>query len=256
MTPTIAPLRNVSALMGVVDQVHNRDFRLPGMAAFYGPSGWGKSSAIVVVANEFQAHCVQVMESSTPTFLLETIMDELGLPKMRGVPYMVKAIGRHLMKSDRPLIIDDAQYLLQKRMIGVVRDIYESSQAPIILVGEEKLPDDLRRWENVYNRLLVKEPAMPSSMEDARMLADVYCPNIAIGADLLGKLLEDTSGNTRNISNNLVRIKEIMRRSGKSEATLETWGDRAFETGDLKVRPKGQTGNADVVTLRKKAAGK
>ena len=41
-------------------------------------------------------------------------------------------IGAQLARSDRPLIIDDAQYLLRKRMIELTRDIYESSQAPVI----------------------------------------------------------------------------------------------------------------------------
>ena len=257
MTPNIAPLRNVAALMGLVDQVQRRALGLPGMATFYGPSGWGKSSAVTLVANEFQAHCVQVMESSTPTFLLETIMEEMGLPKIKGVPGMVRAIGGHLARSDRPLILDDAQYLLQKKMIGLVRDIYESSQAPVILVGEEKLPQDLTKWENVHNRMLTWEPAMPCSLDDARLLVPIYCKGVEVEPGLLSAIVEASNGSIRRVSANLARVQELTRRRGQSTATLETWGDRAFDTGQPPVRPRGQEAHSirQVVRMPKKVAG-
>ena len=45
MTPSIAPLRNVAALISLVERVQDRSMGLPGMAVFYGPSGWGKTTA-------------------------------------------------------------------------------------------------------------------------------------------------------------------------------------------------------------------
>ena len=80
MTPSIAPLRNVAALVGLVDRVQTRAFGLPGMATFYGPSGWGKTTAVTVAGNEFQAHVVQVKDCWTPTYLAQAIMREIGAP--------------------------------------------------------------------------------------------------------------------------------------------------------------------------------
>lgn len=57
---------------------------------------------------------------------------------------MMDQIGEELSLSQRPLIIDEADFLVQKRMIEVVRDIYESSQATIILIGEEAMPVKLQ----------------------------------------------------------------------------------------------------------------
>ena len=51
-------------------------------------------------------------------------------------------------------MIDEADYLVSRHMIEVIRDIYESSRATIILIGEEMLPQSLTRWERVHNRML------------------------------------------------------------------------------------------------------
>ncbi len=257
MTPNIAPLRNVAALIGMVDQVQSRAFGLPGMATFYGPSGWGKTTAVTLAANEFQAHCVQVKDCWTPTYLAEAILREMGLPKVRGVAGMVDAIGAQLARSDRPLIIDDAQYLLRKRMIELVRDIYESSQAPVILVGEEKLPNDLTRWENIHNRMLTWEPALPCNLADAALLAPIYCKGVELDDALLQDIVDQSNGSIRRVATNLARVQELTRRQGKSHATKESWGDRAFHTGQPPVRPKREQAFATgaVVPMKKKAAG-
>ena len=76
--PTLAPLRNVAALIGLVDRVINRDLGLPGMATFHGPSGWGKTSAVTIAANEFQAYSVQMKSVWNQTFLCRQILFELG----------------------------------------------------------------------------------------------------------------------------------------------------------------------------------
>jgi hypothetical protein len=194
MTPSIAPLRNVAALIGLVERVQGRAFGLPGMATFYGPSGWGKTTAVTVAANEYQAHVVQVKDCWTPTYLAQAILREIGLPPVRGVAAMVDAIGAQLARSDRPLIIDDAQYLLRKRMIELARDIYESCQAPVILVGEEKLPQDLTRWENIHNRQLAWEPALACNMSDAEKLVPIYAAGVEVADDLLSAIVDAWPG--------------------------------------------------------------
>ncbi|MGK8232570.1 AAA family ATPase [Roseovarius sp. MS2] len=231
MTPSIAPLRNVAALIGLVERVQTRAFGLPGMATFYGPSGWGKTTAVTVAANEYQAHVVQVKDCWTPTYLAQAILREIGLPPQRGVAAMVDAIGAQLARSDRPLIIDDAQYLLRKRMVELARDIYESSQAPVILVGEEKLPQDLTRWENIHNRQLAWEPALACNLTDAEKLAPIYAAGVDVAPDLLGAIVAASGGSIRRVSTNLARAKELAMGRGRRLADLELWGNRVFDTG-------------------------
>lgn len=231
MIPSIAPLRNVAVLTHVIEQVQARAFTLPGMASFTGPSGWGKTTSVTWNANEFDAHVVQIKDCWTPSYLGEAIIREIGAQPVRGVARMVDTIGAHLARTDRPLIIDDAQYALRKRMIEMIRDIYESSQAPVILVGEEKMPQDLTKWENIHNRILTWERALPCNEADAQRLAEIYAQGVSVEPDLLAAIVEASGGSIRRVAVNLNRVQEFARQRGVKTADLAFWGGRDFHTG-------------------------
>jgi len=236
MTPSIAPLRNVAALITLVERVQARSMGLPGMAVFYGPSGWGKTTATTFATNEYQAYNVQVLSCWTPSYFLQSIMREIGIKPVRGVPAMVEAIAANLARSDRPLIIDDAQYLTKnKKLIELARDLYEASQSSVILVGEEELPQHLTNWENIHNRQLAWEPALACNLSDAEKLVRIYSPDVAIEQDLLAEIVEASGGSIRRVVTNIDQAKELARSRGTSRADLALWGNRAFATGQPPV---------------------
>ncbi len=68
-------------------------------------------------------------------------------------------------------------------MIELARDVQEMTYAPVILVGEELLPQKLKRFERVHNRVLSWVLAEPSDIDDARTLANILCPHIEIADD-------------------------------------------------------------------------
>lgn len=148
--PSIAPLRNVAALHTLVERLINRGAEtgadLPGMATFYGPSGDGKSTAGIYVRNRFDAVLVQCKSTWTKASLCRAILTEMGLPPTGTIDAMAERITEALAISDRCLIVDEADFLVQRRMIEVLRDIYEGSKAPVILIGEEGMPQKLRAW--------------------------------------------------------------------------------------------------------------
>ena len=50
----------------------------------------------------------------------------------------------------RPLVIDEADFLVKRGMIEIVRAIYKycaSAGSSIVLIGEENLPNALKMWE-------------------------------------------------------------------------------------------------------------
>ncbi|MBF0251151.1 MAG: ATP-binding protein, partial [Alphaproteobacteria bacterium] len=137
---SIAPLKNVTLMNALVERVMNRSPGLPGMATFHGFSGYGKTSAATYVATKYRCYHIQVKSVWTQKHLCEMTLLALGIQPARTIPKMVDQIGSELALSGRPLLVDEADFLVQKRMIEVVRDIYESSAAAIILIGEEHLP--------------------------------------------------------------------------------------------------------------------
>ena len=232
---TIAPLRNVSLLAELIDRVQSRSYGLPGMATFHGFSGYGKSFAAIYSANKFDAYHVQVKSVWTRKKLCLSILKEMGVKPDGTIPNMVDQIGEELSLSQRPLIIDEADFLVAKGMIEIVRDIYESSQASIILIGEENLPNALKRWERLHGRMLDWIAAQPASVADASHLSKIYAKNVEVKEDLLKALHKASGGSVRRICVNLDRIREFAQTRGVAELALPEY-DGGFFTGNPPTR--------------------
>ncbi len=233
--PNIALLRNVSLFSELVERVVNRSHGLPGLATFHGFSGYGKSFAATYAANRHRAYHVQVKSVWTRKKLCVSILQEMGIDPASTIPDMVDQIGQQLSLSGRPLIIDEGDFLVAKKMIEVVRDIYESSQAAIIIIGEEGLPNKLKMFERVHGRMLDWVAAQPASIADVKQLARLYCKNIELGDDLISQLHKVSSGSVRRICVNLDRIREQAENENKNFMALEDYKGELF-TGNPPAR--------------------
>ncbi|AGH57974.1 transposase [Rhodovulum phage RS1] len=234
----IATLRNVVALTQLIERVSSRAATLPGMAVFFGPSGYGKSTACTFSSNVFDAYLVQAQSTWSRKSLCEALMIELGLEPKGRIDQMVRDISREIAATGRPLLIDEADHIVARGLIELVRDIYEASEATIILIGEEQLPRKLMRWERVHGRMLAWIPAEPGTMADLNLLMDIYCPNVKIDQDLKERLLHESQNSIRRICVNLDEVRLFARRNDLSEVTAEQWGDRPFFTGQA-PKPRG-----------------
>lgn len=228
---SVAPLRNVGALVELVDRVQKRGHGLPGMATFYGPSGFGKTTAAIYAANRFKAYQVQVKSAWTTRKLCTAILQDLAVPAARTIADMVDQIAEEIARSARPLIIDEADHLVSRNMIEIVRDIYESSGAAIILIGEELLPQKLQKWERVHGRMLDWVAAEPGDLADVTHLARIYCPGVQLDDDLKHLLLKESNASIRRICVNLDRVREFALTKGLQAVGRADWGKTGFFTG-------------------------
>lgn len=228
---SVAPLANVVALVELIMRVQNRGAGLPGMAVFYGPSGYGKTTSAVYAANKFQAYSVQVKSVWTKKKLCEAILTDLGIHPARTIADMVDQIAEEIARTGRPLLIDEADQLVGRGMIEIVRDIYESSGSAVILIGEEQLPKTLQQWERVHGRMLDWVPAEPGTIDDVSHLAPIYCRGVTLSDDLKEHLLHTSNRSIRRICVNLDRVLEFARTRGLKTVSLADWGKGAFFTG-------------------------
>jgi hypothetical protein len=214
MTDTngILRTRNVDLLTEMVIRINDRpDRKLPGMGTFYGPSGYGKTLAVCSCAMTYRAYYVEMRSIWTRKVLLEMILMQMNITPPSTMSRMLTEIGRQLALSRRPLIIDEADFLVRKGMLELARDIYESSQGTLILVGEENLPAQLERVERIHGRMLDWVAAQPADLDDARIYAGHYCKGLTIADDLLNRILEAAHWSARYVCNNLVRVAEFAR---------------------------------------------
>jgi DNA transposition AAA+ family ATPase len=236
MVNTTAPLSNVKLCTEVLDRAMNRPGHLPGMISFYGPSGWGKTSAAAYSAHQHQAYYVECKSSWTKKALLIAMLTEMGVMPAPTIYQMTDQVAEQLVLSGRPLIIDEFDHIVQKNAVEIVRDVYEGSNAPILLIGEERLEGNLRRWERFHNRMLDWIPAQPASLKDAQHLRELYCTRALIEDDLLERIVEISKGAARRICVNLNIVHEYA--AGKHMASINQhdWGRRHLCTGEAPRR--------------------
>jgi DNA transposition AAA+ family ATPase len=234
----IAQIHNLELVRTAAERLAGRTAGLPGMAALYGPAGYGKTTAALAIANENRAYFVQMRSAWGRKALLEKVQIEMGIKQPSGtIPHMLDQVCEQLATSGRLLILDEFDYCVRNdSMIELVRDIYEGSQATLLLLGEEMLPKKLKRWERFHSRILSWIPAQPVSLRDAAALAPIYCPGMQVTPDLLEHLVKLASGSVRRVSVNLAAIYEVASVEGWDTVSRATWGDRPVYTGEAPRR--------------------
>lgn len=233
----VAQIHNLSLVRTVAERLNGRTAGLPGMAALYGPAGYGKTTAALAIANENRSYFVQMRSAWSRKALMEKILLEMGAKPHGTIPQMLDAVCTQLATSGRLLMLDEFDHALRAdSMVELVRDIYEGSQATILLFGEELLPQKLKKWERFHSRILSWIPAQPVSLADARTLAPIYCPDISVADDLLDHLVKQASGSVRRVSVNLAAISETAAVEGWGAVSMADWGKRPVYTGEAPRR--------------------
>lgn len=249
-------IKNVAHFMAMTMRLVNRQPHLPGFGVCHARSGEGKTWSSIYAQNKTKAVRVEVGDSWTRRTLLQNILKEFG-ETVKGRQNISDLAERaiHALGDDprRPLFIDEADKLVDKGMIEIVRELGESSGAPIILIGEEKLPSKLLGVERMHNRISDWFPAQPCDIDDTRVLAKAFVPGVEIEDDLLDAIRAQSDGRARRIVNNLARALELSRNKSAKKIDLQLWsGARlAFFTGEP---PQPRQGELYVRTPRKAAA--
>lgn len=236
----VAPMRNVMLLGALIRQVQHRAEGEQGMAVFYGFSGYGKSKAALYNTQATKACWVEVKSVWSRKALTEKICKALRIPPGRTISDSVEAIGKELEATRKPLLIDEAHILCSDSMMRLLHDIYESSNADptdempgtaIILIGEETLPQQLRKYERIHNRQLDWKAAQPADLREVQVLARLKCPELRIADEVLQHTLVISQAVARRIVSNLAKIKEFSRTEGRSEIAVGDIGSIEWMAG-------------------------
>jgi DNA topoisomerase IB len=232
----IIPLTNVGLLATAIERAMQRPEGLPGLVVAYGPSGLGKSVAAGWAANMHRAYYVECRDTWSKKAFLLAILREMAISPARTLSEMVDQIAEQLSRSNRPILVDDVQYLLDKAAANVLTDIYNASQGTIVLIGEERVPHSLAKLERLHNRVLEWVPVQAATLDDLRSLAEASYPSLLIADDLLDDLRKKVRGCLRRVSVNLYRVFSEAQAIGWERVDLNQWGNRGWFTGDAPAR--------------------
>ena len=236
-----AKIVNLGLVQIALNKLIERQDGLPGLGVFYGPSGFGKTTTTVVIANEVNAYYVQMRSAWTRKALLDKILMEMGITPMPTVAQMLDQICAQLAASRRALIIDEFDYAAEKaNMVELIRDIYEGSQVPILLVGEERLPNKLKKFERFHGRVLAWVAAQPVSIDDAKKLATIYAGGVNIEDEVLSELVRMAHGSVRRVCVNLTNILDHANTVGTERINAHDLKEISLFTGEAPARSLGR----------------
>lgn len=237
---SIAPLKNVANLLGLVDMLVDQPPDGDKFGLFSGFSGYGKSEACRYVLNKRQARYIEIFSYWTRKDFIAYLLKEFGgQPGHRDTcsTMMKEIIVRAGSDPQRPLMIDEADQLVDRGMIELVRDVQKATDIPVILIGEERLPGKLKAAsERTDSRVLGRVLAQPCDVEDTKILARLRCPGVTVSDALVGQIVAETAGNTRRIVNTLQNVRAFSVNSGLKELDVGNYRGGVFTGAPLMRR--------------------
>ena len=161
--------------------------------------------------------------------LLERLAQDLGLDKRQRKADMINFIVRELALTGKPLFIDEADYLADKtEVLETIRDIYDLSGVPIVLIGYEHLPQKIKRLPQLFGRISQHVQFQKADEEDISIMASELVEHTVIAPDLLQELLDASKGNFRRITTGLASIEKFAKSNSLNTIDADQWAGRQF----------------------------
>lgn len=231
MRNKLAITKSVGALQLAYEALEGRDIGIPGMALVHGYTGAGKTTAIAWMVNRTRGVYVRAMRTWTPSTMLGRIMTELGAAPMSRNAAMVDHIVGQLTEQQRPLFVDEADYLVKSGdMIETLRDIHDLSSVPVVMVGMEGIERRLVSRPQLARRISHWVEFLRSDLADARTVTDAVC-EVAVDDELLQRLHADSNGSVGLMVVGLARVEALAKANGWATITAAQWGDRKLFIG-------------------------
>ncbi len=221
--------KDVRRFMQSVEDLLNRPMGTEGMGLLWGPPGTGKTTALAYVANVYDAVYVRAVGCWTVTSMLGDLCKELGGKRMLRRSDMVEFIVEELTRDGRqprPIFIDEADYCFRQfEMVDSLRDIYDLSGCPVILIGMEDIARRIRTHERIARRITQWIEFKGLDLDDTTQVANEVC-EVRFTDDLSRHLHKETGGNIGRIIIGLTKIEKFALTNGLDVISLAQWGDR------------------------------
>lgn len=181
-----------------------------GFVLAYGQAGRGKSVAADRYYIQHGGVYVRVWQNwSQSSFLQRVLFETRGqntdMPRHNG-NRCKELIVAELGKALRPLFIDEADRLHMDRLEDL-RDIFEMTGAPVILIGEENLTEKLSGRRRIWSRV-VHEVAFTALSPREVALYAMQGAALEIGPDMCKIITETACGDFRLVRNMLLLLEK------------------------------------------------
>lgn len=240
MKHTVVEVKNMLRTEQLLDSLLNRSTMVPGIGLIHGPSGFGKTTAVEYLFNQDEVNGVYVRcySTDTVTTMLEQICREIGIQPRHNLRAMVDGIIEAVRRDQMCLFIDEVDHVVgNSRIMETLRDIYDATQQPLILVGMEEIARRISQRKQLFNRISQWIEFKPADLEDVALIAkEMLEVDIKIDEELLDLIRKRSNGQVRVIVSALDKIEKSAIASNVSVITIADIDERELFHDVRRVR--------------------
>lgn len=208
--------QNVQRLRRIITSALDTEKGRPGMVAVWGEAGSGKTiAAQALYVNS--GYYLRAMESVTQCAFLQDLCYEVKGSRPRSAAACKREIIAALDGDRQAIFVDEADRLNFHR-IEDLRDIYDMTGAPIVLIGEQGLPTLLEARSRIIDRIPneFRLPFAKIEPADVAMYA-LEAAILSLTPEACTVIHTATRGNFRRVHNALLSIESAARAAGTNE---------------------------------------
>ncbi|AAN53722.1 AAA family ATPase [Shewanella oneidensis MR-1] len=231
MKHKIVEVKNVLACLELMENLQGRSSITPGIGLIHGPSGFGKTTTLCWLINQLgamNAIYVRCYATDTPSSFLARIMEELGSEMLYPMRKSVDFIVDRMNERQLPLFIDEADHIVgQSKIMETIRDLYDATEQPVVLVGMEEIARRISHRKQLFNRVSEWVEFQPADLSDVHSFAaELLDDRITVADDLLEHIRKRSGGEVRRILTALEKIERSAIANDMDIVTLDNWGDQ------------------------------
>jgi len=226
--------KDVSRFIQATNDLLCRPESTEGMGVLWGTPGTGKTTALAYIVNVYDGIYIRAMTCSSITSILGDLCRAVGEERKLRKTDMVELIVTRLCKGDngapppppRPIFIDEADYLFKNfELVDILRDIYDNSGCPVIMVGMEDIARKIREHGRFARRITQWIEFRGLDLEDTTQVARECC-EAELSEDLLNHLHRETAGNIGRVIIGLSKIEAFAKMNRKGKLTASDWKEK------------------------------
>ena len=153
MNKVFVKTKNVKNFVSLMEEVKQLPNNIPKIILVYGEYGLGKSETIKWWTFKNDCIYVRANQGMTSRWLLSEIAEELGEEPFWHIQETFNLIEKKLKENPKPIIIDEVDYLLERNTIETLRDLYDTTSCPLVLVGMGNIDKKLSRYPHIIDRI-------------------------------------------------------------------------------------------------------
>jgi len=228
---------NMLRFMSALEALDNRGADEACLVVVDGEPGLGKTTSMHWWAIQTNSVFVRAKKEWTASWMMGDLVSELGRMKeysfRQNFTIVIEEVNRRMLSSQRSgepfaIVVDEADHISKSMaLLETLRDISDTVEVPIVMVGMGKIRDNLARFKQISSRVAQYVRFEPATVADVRAIADACC-EAPIADDLVAYLQASTKGRVREIKHALRSVELTGVRRSDPVTVADMVGKRLF----------------------------